>query len=251
MKYLSLLLLLLISIGSCKNNDKGDDQICLNFKLVYNDDPLVMFQEYDYPQGNKIYFSKVSFYLSNLTIWNDDTPSGSQFSITENDLIDLTNSHIDASTAEEGLTLTYDTPTQNIDQVYFQVGLNSIDNATVPTDHTSDNDLSKAGEYWPGWKSYVFVKIEGMIDLDGDGVLEKQVALHLGSDDAQRELITAMLDNQNDLKFKIDLQKVFNQNGNIYDIAGTPAIHTIDDINSGDAINFLADGFIRAFELVN
>lgn len=251
MKYLSFILALSFGFFGCGSDEPKEETLSINFKLTYDNDPLVMFQQYDYPQGNKIYFSRVSFYMSNVTLINDDTPDGSQFLLSSNDYIDLTNSHITTELAEEGMTVGYGLTTENIDQIFFNIGLNSIDNATVPTDHTSDNDLSLSGEYWPGWESYIFAKIEGMIDLDGDGELEQPVALHLGTDDAKRELLTAMLNNEKDLEFIIDIEKVFNQNGQIYDIATTPQIHTIAEVDAINAINFLSTGLIRAFELVN
>jgi len=233
-------------LSCCKNDE---EQIKLNFKLEYDNNPLVMFEPVSYPGGNQVYFSRVSFYLSNLSIINDDTPEGSTFDVKDVDYIDLTNAHASRSDAETGLSLEYDLPTTNIDQVFMTIGLGSIVNATVPTDYTSDNDLSLSGEYWPGWESYIFAKIEGMIDLDGDGVLEQQIALHLGTDEARRDLITAQLNNKTELNFSIDLKKVFEQDGQIYDIATTPQIHTINEANAIESIEFLATGLINAFEL--
>lgn len=250
MKYFFSLIALCICFFSCGDN-KEVDCLQFNFKLTYDGDPLVMFDEYDYPGGNKIYFSRVSFYMSDVTIFNDDTPSGSEFLIEENDYINLTDSHITLDGAEEGLKVEYELPTTNIDQVFFNIGMDANDNATTPIEYTSDNDLSLAGEYWPGWRSYVFAKIEGMIDLNGDGTLEQPIALHLGSDEARRNLITQMLDNKRELNFNIDIQKVFDHSGEIYDIATTPQIHTIDDVDATDAINYLSTGLINAFELVN
>jgi len=245
MKYLYFSLLSLL-IFSCKSDD---DKLKLNFQLEYDSNPLVMFEPVDYPGGNKILISKVSFYISALSILHDDNPSGATFDVKDVDYIDLTNAHADLKSAEEGLAVEYDLPTTNIDQVFMIVGLNSNLNATVPTDYSSSNDLSLAGEYWPGWESYIFAKIEGMIDLDGDGTLEQQVALHLGSNEARREIITTNLDNETELNISIDIKKVFEHDGEIYDIATTPQIHTINEANAIESINFLADGLIRAFEI--
>jgi len=242
------LTILIISLHSCGDDDKNEQtEVNINYKLVYGDDPLVMFNNYTYPGGNDIQFSRISFYASQLMASSSDAVE----MIKDVEYIDLTNSHVDLSSAENGMTVSYDYAESDLDQLTFNIGLDQTTNATVPTDYPSSSALSLAGEYWPGWQSYVFAKIEGMIDLDGDGVLEQPVALHLGSDTANRILNTPDNLRSKDLNFVIDIENVFQHDGTIYDISTTPQIHTINEANAIESINFLADGLAGAFQVVN
>ena len=43
--------------------------------------------------------------------------------------------------------------------------------------------MADEGNFWPPWKSYIFVKLEGSVDNDGNGTLETGITLHTGGDE--------------------------------------------------------------------
>ena len=44
--------------------------------------------------------------------------------------------------------------------------------------------MADGGNYWDSWQSYIFAKLEGKIDKDGDGVFETGITLHTGGNEA-------------------------------------------------------------------
>ena len=106
--------------------------------------------------------------------------------------------------------------------------------------------MSLSGEYWAAWNSYVFTKIEGKGDNNGDGTFDDpQIALHLGSNEALR---TPQFDKNihvhegmaTELDVIIDVQKIFDNGTSIYDILDSPSLHSLDQMTQ---INELSDNF--------
>ena len=223
MKNYLLALLSLSVLFSC-----GDDetQMNVNFQLEYNDEPLVMFQEYEYggPGGFPIEFSRISFFVSNVTM----TIDGQEELFKDADYIDLTESHSTSEKAAEGFTYNIGSTSGDATALSFNFGLTAEQNETVPTDYTSSSVLSRTGEYWPGWESYVMYKIEGRIDLDGDGVKEAAMALHLGTETVTR---FTSGDYSEDLTIALDVSKIFNCNGEVFDIENTFRIHSLSQLD--------------------
>ena len=163
MKHFIVLCFFVITLLSC-----GDDssQLDLNISLAYNDDPLVMTQGYEYPDGRLVKFNRVSFFISDLTV-SDGIESQQLIDARQ---INLTQSHTDLQGAMEGLNILSESINfSNINQLNFNLGLTPEQNGLTPTDYPNSSDLSNSAEYWLGWSSYVFAKIEGLIDLDNDG----------------------------------------------------------------------------------
>lgn len=213
---------LLVLFTSCKE-DKQD--VKLNFKLTYDGEPLVMFEEYTYPTGEKMLFNRFSFYLSDAALNHKDG---------QNELMDVTylNFTVQNSTlsgAEEGITIDFnDLEDKDYDRLFMSIGVNAANNALTPADFSPNNDLSKTSEYWPGWDSYVFTKTEGQIDLG-----EPQMtgfSLHTGSDEALVDYSFDVSDlassNNGTIEIKIDLKDYFGKD-NIYDIRTYPSLHAL------------------------
>ena len=59
--------------------------------------PLVMQQDYRYPDGRKVRFTRVSFYISDLTFSGDDRA----VLIKDVDFVDLTSSHSSLNNAQQ------------------------------------------------------------------------------------------------------------------------------------------------------
>ena len=238
-KITPLILALAVLFGfGCKK--KIDVEVA--FQLTYDGEPLVMFQEYAYPDGKKITFSRFSFYLSDFQI-----KDGTNSIATENvDFVNLTNAHTDMAAAREGLLYLSDKfEISTLQEIEFNLGLREDQNDKVPADFATDHPQGKPGEYWLAWDSYIFAKIEGRIDLDGDDELETGIALHLGSNNVMREIQLPVTNMGNKVTLQIDLRDVF-ENGTIYNIAENPQLHSLSQLPAAEE---LADNISQALKI--
>jgi hypothetical protein len=245
MKSLVCLLFVVLMFSSCGDDTKD---VTMNFKLTYDNEPLVMLQDYLYPDGRAIRFTRVSFFLSDI----EATSEGASSTLLDDAvLINMTASNDDLTGALAGYTYEIkDTPVKDINGIKFNIGLSEAANAMTPSDFEPTHPLSNSGEYWAGWKSYVFVKFEGFIDLDNNGTSETPFALHLGSDPIKRtaSFNNPMIDGSTaHFNFTIDVKDVF-ENGQVYDIVTTTNIHSLAQINQA---MFLIDNFQAAFVMNN
>lgn len=219
-KLITLAVTILI-MSSC-SDDKGD--LNLNFKLTYDDAPLVMFQEYDYPTGGKFFLSRASFYISDIALDEEI--------IKDVDYIDLTNSHASEASAVDGLDYRItDIPAGSYSTFKLAYGVTAENNAQNWTDFPSNSALSRSGEYWDAWESFVFFKLEGMADLDGDGTFDQGISLHMGGDEIFVELNANVpteisADTEASKVLNIAVDQVFNNGGQIYDLQNNSALHS-------------------------
>ncbi len=228
MKQLFLLLAAAFLFHSCGDDS---DALALTFKMEYDEVPLVMFEEYTAPTGESIEFSRISFFISDLNFTLED---GTVFT-KEVDYIDLTESHANEELAKEGYLYELTESESNASSVSFNIGLTPEQNATRPIDYPSSNALSDSGEYWSGWESYVMIKVEGLIDADGDGMRERGVSLHLGTDQVTRSFNYNV--NEKNVDFVLDIESLFDCQQS-YNIVETPMIHSL---GQSDQMMVLAD----------
>ncbi len=223
---------------------KDKTELQMRFQLQYEGKPLVMLTDYTYPDGKKIQFTRVSFFVS------DVVASGGDQSVVlkDVDFINLSNSHGSTQLASEGmLYLNEEIALESIDQLSFNIGLTQDQNNSVPADHSSGQPLARPGEYWIAWDSYIFAKIEGWVDLDGDDEVETGIALHMGSNKVLRSTKINIDRPANDLTLVIDLADVFSR-AKIYDIAANPQLHSLSQLPAAEE---LADNLIQTIQLKN
>ena len=245
MKAYGVILLALIIVTSCGDDESNFD---MTIKLSYDDAPLVMTNDYTYPDGRTIRFNRVSFFISKLNV-SDGTES---VQLLDAQHVNLTQSHIDEERASEGYqVISNDVELASINSISFNIGLTADQNGQSPSDYPVDSDLSNSAEYWVGWESYVFAKIEGLIDLDNDGTPESTFALHLGSDEIMRTVDIENLSDSRDsysLNIDLDVKQIFNDGTTTYDIVETTNIHSLNQIAQA---NFLIKNLERALENSN
>lgn len=236
MKSIKILFFALITIGWTACDDDpvdtqvGEGTIEIALRAQYDGDPLVMLQEYQYPDGKNMVFSRISFYMSNLKLTSED---GVASSSAVNYLM-LNEAHTSLTDATEGYKFSL-TGVQSDDynKLSFDIGVPADLNAMTPTDFTSDNDLSLSGEYWPGWESYIFCKVEGLIDFDEDGTPESDFALHLGADPALVNInlnrnISVDKNKTTEVIIPIEISNLFGSGSTMYDIETYPKIHSLN-----------------------
>jgi hypothetical protein len=222
-----LYLLSFLLLSSCVDKEQNDGKVDVKFVLKYNNQPLEMLKDYEYPDGKSVMFNKFSFFISNLSFVgaNGETTSEGV------KMVNFTNVNSTQSGALLGTTVRLEgLKTGEYQSFNICLGVPPAENAKTPADFGTTSDLSFTGEYWPGWKSYIFSKTEGFIDIDGDGNKEQGFALHTGSDEAFKCLnanhsITIGKDAQ-PLEIEIDLVKLFGD-APYYDIKSNPQIHSL------------------------
>ena len=150
------------------------------FKATYSDKPLVINQIYDY-NGKKVKFSKLQFFLSSDVNYFTQL-SGRGDKVPASNLIDFTKLD-DSEKANKGVLLPISLSSGTHTLINFDIGVNKNINTKSPNDFKFPDGMADEGNFWPPWKSYIFVKLEGLIDNDGNGTLETGITLHTGGDE--------------------------------------------------------------------
>ncbi len=207
MKKLLLFLLPLVFLSSrCKEDTLPEAQgaMSINIKPNYNSKPFVINKIYNI-DGKNVRFTRMSFLLTE-TCPKIASTSGSCG--TNAYLIDLTTLD-DSTKSAKGFTQTLTKLTEgNMTGLQLSLGVAPTLNASQPKDFASSNPLSDGGLYWADWKSYIFTKIEGLMDKDGNGTFETGITLHTGGDDSFRQIWfpqTFMVDTKGSATLNFDL----------------------------------------------
>lgn len=222
------LMLSIITLISCSSDD-GVGDVNLNFKLVNDGQPISAFERFEYPLGYNIFLTKYSLFVSDITLTNED---GTEQVLLDYGWLDLLADQIDAESAEAGSTITVkDFPEGEYTKMRINLGVDESTNTMTPAEFSTNHPLGNTGEYWEGWQSYIFHKVEGKIDSDGDEEFEKNVALHIGSNSAFRTKevtrnISISKGESTTVTFEIELQDVINVEGNFFDLNAMPQVHS-------------------------
>jgi len=252
MRHLALLFMLASALLFIACEDEGNGaggnatatDFKLNIKMQYGDAPLVMYDALTYPDGRTFRITDVKGYVSEIGLIKD----GATTEIKDVAYFSLGDAHSDMEEAEEGFTYNFtNTGLTDFDALTFNIGLTDAQNNSKPADYDSSNDLSKASEYWSNWESYIYFKIEGNMDFDGDGNYAngENVVLHLGTENAFRNTVHEVQGNE--LNLKLDLEQVFVRDGVIYDMEAMPTIHASLSEAALNSINELSDNLSQAF----
>ena len=222
MKYLISLSLLAILLASCSNDN--ENSTTLNFNLKFGDNTLVMYEDVQLQDGTRLRITDVKGYVSDVTLL-----SGTESTrVSEVKYLELGDAHSDAEEAEEGYKWTVESDlTGAVDGITFDVGLPTELNDTRPADYNSSNDLSRASEYWTNWGSYIYFKVEGNADFDGNGAYEsgENIVLHLGTELAYKSVNMSKSAVDGNMLIELDVENIFTN----YDLKGMPTIHA--DLN--------------------
>ncbi|MEE9440235.1 MAG: MbnP family protein [Saprospiraceae bacterium] len=235
-KFFLLVFLIPFLFSACKDDKAG--QLEIVYKLQYDGSPLVMFQEYEYPDGRKIEFTRFSFYTSDVKL--------DQEVLKDVEFHNLTVNNVDLDGATNGYSwIIDDVPSGDYDNLIFNIGLTEDQNSKTPEDFSTDHPLARSAEHWFNWNSYVFAKVEGKIDTNTDGEKNQSIALHLGSNSAKRSIslsknTTISSDEKAVIEVTIDLYDFFGGADNTYDIDNNPMLHKLEQMPQ---VVELADNF--------
>lgn len=215
--FFSLIITILCTASKCKDDvvtptPKG--AIEWNIKAKFNEQPFQLNKIYSY-NGKKVRFSRLSFYVSNIS-----TSINTYSAITQNvdvPIVMIDFKDIDDSVkASKGLILNLEGfSTGNANQFSMAIGVASDMNSKKPKDYPSTNPLSETSNYWDAWNSYIFFKLEGSLDKDGDGQYETGITLHAGGNEVYQNMnfrkAFSIKENETPpLSMELDLNKLIN-----------------------------------------
>lgn len=237
--------------ADCEREDSRG-QLQLNFTSTYQDEPLVMYEgTYTYADDTPLKFQLFNFYLSDIRLIPEGRPDGADEFIGEVALIDFGNI-LTVQDAQQGVTVSFDqVPAGKYAGIRFGLGIAPELNATQPGDYTDPNHpLTK--NWWSWARGYVFAKVEGNTDLDGDGAFTGKLTYHIGDNALYQELmfeqpLVVSETNPTSVGFNVDLYRVL-VNGNDYLDFNQEEL-TQDHTNNEDIYGFLWDNLVDAVEI--
>ena len=241
-KYLIFTLFSLILFGACDKDECSHAQLNLSFSTNINQDQLVLNDVlYDDYMGRKFRVELLKFYFSNCVLEKQD---GTLVPIVDVALVDY------ASTSP--LSIDIDVETGNYINLHFAVGLDSLMNASDPSDFDSSHPLSIANNtYWSWASKYKFFMLEGRVDSQSDGIADATFSYHSGFNSFYREITIPLNDfnitsNGAALLLELNLDYVLNGESGILDFVIEPNAHSLNDY---EILEIISDNLLNAFNI--
>lgn len=239
-KYLIFILLSLMLFVACDKDDCSHAQLNLSFSTKINQDQLVLNDVlYDDYTGRKFRVELLKFYFSNCILEKQD---GRLVPLIDVTLVDY------ASTSP----LSIDIETGNYINLHFAVGLDSLMNASDPSDFQSSHPLSIANNtYWSWASKYKFFMLEGRVDSQSDGITDATFSYHSGFNNFYREITIPLNDfnitsNGKDMLLELNLDSVLYGESGILDFVNEPNAHSQNDY---EILEIISDNLLNAFNI--
>ncbi len=239
-----------MSFFACKDQRLEEGPVAdftLTFKALYDGAQLEKSKEYPYNINNyPLVFTLFRSYISDITLVTDNDKE-----VKLKDVIDVNFFPTFASTNLSATpTFTFSgVPEGNYKAIKFGLGVNPESNGKSPNAFPAESPLSSEIEYWQGWASYIFTKIEAVGDADNNGLSDHWMIYHTGSDPVYRTItltqpITVAANGQPGT-ISFDLKKLFvNPDGTPYDMEASPA--TSSSLTDLRVALFVVDAFSQA-----
>lgn len=220
-------------LAGCRDKDKGETaQVDLNFQAVFGDAPLTMFtRSYPYPGGMNVKFQNFLFYISDVKLIRED---GTSHKLSEVEMVAFKDIQEDAAAIAGVSKAKADVPAGTYKAVEMGIGIAPALNGTQPGDYRAGHPLTD--NYWSWALGYIFTKVEGNADLDGDGNFDENAKLtfHIGANELYRtrtfeKNIVVRSGEPLSIPFEVDLRRVLvNDEGNYLDFQVIRQDHTND-----------------------
>lgn len=252
--FIILLPLIVLVFSACSDDDDNGTPtgtLEIFFEPIYGEDRDLIspITNFSYASGNDIRVIVSDMYLGNISLGTANETTV----LSEIEYISMGEAEMDEST---GLTDKFlvlnDVPAGSYSFFEFGVGVPPELNSKTPSDFGSSHPLSRGGNYWDAWDSYIFAKLEGRLDVNNDGSFSQNFIYHSGQDELYRILranipLTINEGGTTRLKIVIDHEKLLvNEDGEYVDIEETPIDHSAGDLA---LVRFIADNYGRAFSL--
>ena len=248
--------------SSCEDDPVlGDTStVNLNFSAVFSGEPLVFqnseFQyKYPGPNGKQIMFSNLKFFISEVALLEEE--GGDEALLAEIQYVNFS-SNTTLEEAERPIRFSLAIPSGKYKALKIGIGVPADLNNENYSQYGASHPLrTNSGEFWSGWDSFIFMKINGTYDVDGNDIgngTDASLGHHLGGNQFYRLIslnkpITLEPNKSFDLNIVIDLAKLYeNQAEEYIDLSNSDNWSTHDQSNA-DVITFLTKNYGRAFIL--
>jgi hypothetical protein len=223
---LRLIILLLIGklIGSisCQPEEVKEEtgSLKLAFTAGFGQEKFQLVSPYTYGKQS-IKLSQVDFYLTGIEL----LAAGEVFPLDPVGLIEINNTN-----GKSQELVISGIPIKDYTGIRFRIGVIPALNSKFPKDFPSSNPLSNNSHHWDAWDSYIFSKIEGVLDTAGKGLYELGFAIHTGTLECLQELkwdrsIQIKRDETFSLDWTIDIKKFFETPAGLFDLVRSPLNH--------------------------
>jgi hypothetical protein len=218
----------------------------LVFQANYSGEQAVKYQKYnfgttDYP----VYFDRFRTYISDVYLikGSDKIP-----------VVEILDVNFFPDDAPNSMSVkpqfALKAPPGKYDGIGFHIGVKPALNNKRPIDFDLGHPLRNEIEYWSGWKSFIFTKLEGKGDADKNSADDLFLQYHTGSDPTYVEIaltapITILDSNTADCTVSFDIKRILTQaDGNYYDLVNNPMTSS----SASDLVvsQYIANAFTRA-----
>ncbi|MBL7826877.1 MAG: hypothetical protein JNJ57_09625 [Saprospiraceae bacterium] len=179
---LAALLLSGLAFYSCK--DPVETGIDFDMTFTANFDGQQLEVDKIYPLGTlPINFQRFRLYMSDITLLRGTE----EIRISEVEYLDFTPSSSATNLSVTPKIVFKNVPEGSYDGIRIGYGVKPELNAKRPSDFPAGTPLAIEDDYWLGWKSYIFMVLDGRGDSDNDSNMDFGFSYHCGSDPVYRE----------------------------------------------------------------
>lgn len=228
---------------SCnKSEQTADGTIKLSFISNFGSEFFNALQPYAYAGKQSIKFNNFEFFVTGVQL----SGTNGLINLDYHGKMSLTGSN----SSDRTLTWT-GIKAGDYTSIRFTVGVTSILNKKLPKDFNSSDPLSSTSDYWDAWNSYIFSKIEGVVDTGGLKTFDLGFAIHTGTDaSAQVATISkpfTVIENQTTaIALNLDVKAVFTSSGQFFDLVKNPLNHNPTNI---DILKGFSERLVNAIQL--
>ncbi|MFN4122149.1 MAG: MbnP family protein [Flavobacteriales bacterium] len=207
------ILILVLGFSSCKKDIPADQvqekfgNVLVRINNVFGERELKLDSVYNFPGGERIRFSNVSYFIGKLRLKQEEN----DISVPEPYIL---------SRATQPLYSVGKMKTGMYEGIKFDLGLDSLTNHSDPSLRPPGHPLGfqLQSMHW-GWNTgYIFLMIEGTADVSGtgEGPFDRNILYHVGGNLLYRPDIElpnnfeVKADQDNVVEIRIDFGKVFD-----------------------------------------
>ena len=238
--------------SSCETDEEPTgitSTVDIRFRALADGQPYEMNERIMF-DGKEISISNLRFFISDLVLLKGTLEA----EVKDLDFVNFTENNTTSIAANQGITVSDDAiPLDTYDGLKFGIGVPSDLNALTPSDFSPSHPLSI--EHWTSWDSYIFHKIEGRYDNDGDPTtLESAFVYHVGLDEYFREKVFNNLEiivrDGETTEIVVDLEimdLLKNVDGSPFNFLEIGEIHSEE--GNEEYTNIIANNWVSAFSL--
>ena len=170
-----------LSFSACKDFDGGTGTPSTDFEVTfrsnYDGAQLEKSKDYDY-NGHPLNFTVFTLFLSDITLLKGTE----EYVLTDVDFFDFLPNASPTKLSATPKRIYKNVPEGEYTGIRIGYGVRPDYNIRRISDWPAGHPLANDKEYWLGWVSFIFNKIEGAGDANNDGVSDHFLVYHCGGD---------------------------------------------------------------------